>query len=156
MASLDKLDNLLGAQRKLEIARWDANRLQLLHERHDEIFHKMASDFQVVMVRNGVVHLLVSNPIWVSEIRRMKQLFLDKMNKVLGKQGYLLDIKVVFDQPKKASTEDPEVEIDANLSLEEKIKTHNQLRQERGETLCSECGQVYTLDECCVFCRTRV
>jgi hypothetical protein len=138
---------------------WDAIRLHLLKQHHEEIFGKLSKDLEVSMVRNGVVELTCNNPMWVNEIRRLKNMLLEKMNKLLEKNGRLLDIKVIFDSenpvntPKNKGIEKPLTE---KIDFAEKIRLENQKKIQNGMKLCKRCQEIYTEAECCVFCRTTL
>ena len=138
---------------------WDALRLHLLKKHHDEIFGKLSKDLEINMVRNGVVELSCTNPMWVNEIRRLKTMLLEKMNTLLEKNGRLLDIKVVFDSEKIVNKPKPKIENKApaeKINFEERIRLENEKKIQSGMKLCKRCQEIYTEAECCVFCRTTL
>jgi hypothetical protein len=113
---------------------------------------KMAMQLKVDFYKDGILYLLVDNPVWSSEIEFIKPLLIQRLIQYVG-TGVVKEIKVTF-QPagsESSVTVDPSIK----HSLDEWVVLENKRKLDQGMVLCNRCETVYTHDGVCVFCRCQ-
>lgn len=114
------------------------------------LFGQLAQDVAYGFFKDGVIHLEVSNPLWVNEIAFYKPHILEKANGLLGKK-IVKDLKIRTQLFKKI---DPEIKQPQPQpkSLEERIKLSVEEKIKKGWVLCSGCQKMYVKTGLCLFC----
>ncbi len=121
-----------------------------LVENWEEILGKLALEVRFGFIKEGVLHVEVNNPMWVTEIDYYKKHILDKVNSILGKK-IIKELKIKKEL--KKSKEIPVQKVEkSNEDLETLIRKDIESKRKKGWILCSKCEKVYTNKGLCTFC----
>ena len=114
------------------------------------ILGELSDHLEFSYLRNGVVHLEAKHPMWVQEVGFYKDQILKKLNEMSGRYT-MRDLRVQFKPilPQEEVLDSPY----AGLTLEAKIRAEVDRKLALGYRLCSQCGEVYTQEVVCPFCR---
>lgn len=154
MISIDKI-----LQGRSSFSRYflDQSLLSMLKTNWPEIAGKLADVLIISHYRKGVLHLVTDNYMWATEIAFYQDQLIDKMNKFLkekGKRFKVFAIRIIYQE--KVVLSEKELQIERNLSLEDKIKKRNEAALAEGKRVCRHCGVMFTNDICCAFCRLEM
>ncbi len=113
----------------------------------------LSVDVSVSYIRSSVLFLETSNPMWQMEFGFIKPMLLERIQKIVGSKT-ISDIRLALIDTTPPSGSGKSGGLD--LPLESVIQLANRQRAGAGMALCNRCGDVYTEDGICVFCRCQV
>ena len=123
-----------------------------INDQWDVIAGQMGSQLTVDFYRDGILFLIVDNPVWRSEIEFIKPILFNQLIQFVG-GGIVKEIKVNFVVAAETAIVS-EIPLESR-SLQDVVTMTNRQRIADGMRLCSLCGSVYTHGEIGVFCRCQ-
>jgi hypothetical protein len=160
---MDSLEHVLVNAKKIRALKPVLESMQLsstLKRNWSSIFGALAKDLQFSHVKYGVLNISSSNFLWVNEIDYYKKDLLAKCQRLGIK---LKDIRVVHSSRAFPSSSIknrgntagfPKVKVQGR-DLETSIKENIETRIKSGEQLCKKCGDIWTKQDFCSFCRCK-
>ncbi len=136
--------------------------LSILRESSQTLLGQLHQNIRIVDMRDGVLLLETSNPIWVSEIKRYEKMILGRLTTILdtklGKERPIISgIKIIIESKKpfhKGLDKKEDYTQNKEGSLEMMVISENKMKLEKGFVWCLSCGDVLTDEKVCVFCRS--
>jgi hypothetical protein len=137
--------------------------LSIIRESSQTLLGQLHHAITIVDMREGVLLLETSNPIWVSEIKRYEKMVLGRLATILdnklGKEcPRISSIKVIIALKKpqyKGLDKKDDYTRDKEGSLEIMVANENKMKLEKGFAWCTCCGDILTDEKVCAFCRSE-
>ena len=137
--------------------------LSILRESSQTLLGQLYQSITIVDMREGVLLLETSNPIWVSEIKRYEKMILGRLATILesklGKERpQISSIKIIITSKKpqyKGLDEKMDYTRNKEGSLEMMVVLENKMKLEKGFVWCLSCGDILTNEKVCAFCRSE-
>lgn len=130
----------------------------IIEARFNDIFGKLSDDIHFAYFRDGILYLETANYAWVNEIEFFKSTILEKIAAYTRRKHAVKDLKIKYsadtapkEDKKNSKPENPM----KNMTLEQRIHFENERKRKMGWTLCTTCGEIYTPDNLCTFCRCQ-
>ena len=94
---MEKISNLFAKERRVSgyVKDWQA--IATLQRDQMSFLGKLAKNFTLRYFKNGTLHMVTPNYVWVQEIRRFKPLLIKKGNEILGR-SLIKDIRVSYEK----------------------------------------------------------
>ena len=111
----------------------------------------LADQLKFSFLKEGVLMLEATNPMWVNESLFYRDQILDKVNAFFSGSYRVKQVKVQLSRSKLEIISSNSGYV--GKSLEEKIRMEVERKMALGYVLCKYCRDVYTPEGICVFCR---
>lgn len=113
----------------------------------------LSSDVSIAYLRGAVLFLETDNPMWQMEFGFLKTLLLSRIQALVGTKT-IQDVRLSLAEAPVSADESKTAAM--SVPLEVAIVQENKNRLAMGMALCDACGDVFTKDGICVFCRCQV